>query len=105
MAIGPVQLIVLGFDQPKPHGEIIAELERLGDSDTVRVIDAVAVYKEARSRAHTRAIRRRSRCSLLPEAPAPASPDASSAPTLPIGWSTRPSGPTDTRHHAASATA
>jgi len=47
MAIGPVQLIVLGFDHPKFHGEIIAELERLRESDTVRVIDALAVYKDA----------------------------------------------------------
>ena len=47
MAIGPVQLIVLGFTHPKFHGEIIAELERLRESDTVRVIDALAVYKDA----------------------------------------------------------
>ena len=47
MAIGPVQLIVLGFERPEFHGEIIAELERLRESDTVRVIDALAVYKDA----------------------------------------------------------
>jgi len=47
MAIGPVQLIVLGFDHPNFHGEVIAELERLRESDTVRVIDALAVYKDA----------------------------------------------------------
>jgi len=47
MAIGPVQLIVLGFDHPDFHGEIIAELERLRDSDMVRVIDSIAVYKDA----------------------------------------------------------
>ena len=47
MAIGPVQLIVLGFEQPEFHGEIIAELERLHESGTVRVIDALAVYKDA----------------------------------------------------------
>ena len=47
MAIGPVQLIVLGFEHPRFHGEIIAELERLRESDTVRVIDALAVYKDA----------------------------------------------------------
>ena len=47
MAIGPVQLIVLGFEHPEFHGEIIAELERLKDSDTVRVIDALAVHKDA----------------------------------------------------------
>jgi uncharacterized membrane protein len=46
MAIGPVQLIVLGFNHPQFHGEIIAELERLRESDTVRVIDALAVYKD-----------------------------------------------------------
>jgi uncharacterized membrane protein len=47
MAIGPVQLIVLGFAHPDFHGEIIAELERLRENDTVRVIDALAVYKDA----------------------------------------------------------
>jgi uncharacterized membrane protein len=47
MAIGPVQLIVLGFNHPEFHGEIIAELERLKESDTVRVIDSLAVYKDA----------------------------------------------------------
>ena len=47
MAIGPVQLIVLGFNHPNFHGEIIEELERLRESDTVRVIDALAVHKDA----------------------------------------------------------
>jgi uncharacterized membrane protein len=47
MAIGPVQLIVLGFNHPEFHGEIVAELERLRESDTVRVIDALAVHKDA----------------------------------------------------------
>jgi uncharacterized membrane protein len=46
MAIGPVQLIVLGFNHPQFHGEIIAELERLRESDTVRVIDSLVVYKD-----------------------------------------------------------
>jgi uncharacterized membrane protein len=45
--IGPVQLIVLGFSHPDFHGEIIAELERLQESDSVRVIDSLAVYKDA----------------------------------------------------------
>lgn len=48
MAIGPVQLLVLGFQHPDFHGEIIAELERLRESDTVRVIDSLAVYKDAK---------------------------------------------------------
>ncbi len=47
MAIGPVQLIVLGFNHPNFHGEVIEELERLHASGTVRVIDALAVYKDA----------------------------------------------------------
>jgi len=47
MAIGPVQLIVLGFDHPNFRGEILEELERLRRSDTVRVVDALAVYKDA----------------------------------------------------------
>jgi len=47
MAIGPVQLFVLGFDNPEFHGEIIAELDRLKDSGTIRVIDALAVHKDA----------------------------------------------------------
>ena len=47
MAIGPVQLIVIGFKHPDFHGEIIEELERLRASDQVRVIDALAVHKDA----------------------------------------------------------
>jgi len=46
VAIGPVQLIVLGFGHPDFHGEIIEELEKLRESDTVRVIDSLAVYKD-----------------------------------------------------------
>ena len=46
MAIGPVQLIALGFNHPDFHGEIISELERLRESDTIRVIDSLAVYKD-----------------------------------------------------------
>ena len=46
MAIGPVQLIVLGFPEPNFHGQIITELERLRTTDTVRVIDALVVYKD-----------------------------------------------------------
>jgi uncharacterized membrane protein len=47
VTIGPVQLIVLGFSHPNFHGEIISELERLRASDTVKVIDSLAVYKDA----------------------------------------------------------
>ena len=47
MAIGPVQLIVLGFPHRDFHGEIVSQLERLRDSDTVRVIGALAVHRDA----------------------------------------------------------
>ena len=47
MAIGPVQLIVLGFPEPDFHGEVIAELDRLRSTDTIRVIDGLAVHKDA----------------------------------------------------------
>jgi uncharacterized membrane protein len=47
MAIGPVQLIVLGFPRPNFHGQVMTELERLRESDMVRVIDALAVHKDA----------------------------------------------------------
>jgi uncharacterized membrane protein len=47
MAIGPVQLIVLGFENPDFRGEILDELEKLRASDTVRLIDGLAVYKDA----------------------------------------------------------
>jgi uncharacterized membrane protein len=47
MGIGPVQLLVLGFDHPDFKGEVIEELERLRESDSVRVIDALAVHKDA----------------------------------------------------------
>ncbi len=46
MTIGPVQLVVLGFRHPNFQGEVIAELERLRQNDAVRVIDALAVYKD-----------------------------------------------------------
>jgi uncharacterized membrane protein len=40
-------LLVLGFKDPDFRGEIIQELERLRESDAVRVIDALAVFKDA----------------------------------------------------------
>ncbi|MGD8487192.1 MAG: hypothetical protein PVG27_04975 [Chloroflexota bacterium] len=47
MAIGPIQLIVLGFEHPDFKGEVLEELERLREKDTIRVIDSLAVYKDA----------------------------------------------------------
>lgn len=47
MAIGPVQLVVLGFNRPDFQGEIRKELAQLRDTDQVRVIDVLAVQKDA----------------------------------------------------------
>jgi uncharacterized membrane protein len=47
MTIGPVQLMVLGFNDPQAHGAIADELKRLRDSDMVRVVDALVVVKDA----------------------------------------------------------
>ena len=47
MAIGPVQLLAVGFDSPDFEGEVADELARLRDIDAVRVIDALVVYKSA----------------------------------------------------------
>lgn len=46
-AVGPVQLLVLGFEHPEFHAEIIEELKKLRESDTVRAIDSLAIYMDA----------------------------------------------------------
>lgn len=46
MAIGPVQLLVLGFNHPDFQGEIRKELQQLRDNDLVRVVDMLAVRKD-----------------------------------------------------------
>jgi hypothetical protein len=45
--IGPVQLLVVGFDQPSFEGEVLARLRSLREHDVVRVIDILVVYKDA----------------------------------------------------------
>jgi uncharacterized membrane protein len=46
MAIGPVQILVVGFGDAEFKGTIRAELERLKESDIVRLIDLIAVRKD-----------------------------------------------------------
>jgi uncharacterized membrane protein len=46
MAIGPVQMLVVGFDDPQFKGEIIEELKRLRDADIIRVIDMLVIKKD-----------------------------------------------------------
>jgi len=47
MTIGPVQLLVVAFDQPDFEGDVLAELERLREGDVVRVIDVLVVHKDS----------------------------------------------------------
>lgn len=42
---GPVQIIVIGFDNPDPQGEVLAEVERLRKLEIVRLVDLVVVAK------------------------------------------------------------
>jgi uncharacterized membrane protein len=46
MAIGPVQMLVVGFEGPEFKGEILKELTRLKDEDIIRLIDLVVVKKD-----------------------------------------------------------
>jgi uncharacterized membrane protein len=45
VAIGPVQLLAIGFKSPDFEGEVLDELARLRDSNAVKVIDSLLVYK------------------------------------------------------------
>ena len=47
MPLGPIQLLVVGFDRPDFSGEVLVELERLRESDVVRLIDLLVVHKSA----------------------------------------------------------
>ena len=46
MAIGPVQMLIVGFDEPKFKGEVLEELKRLKDEDIIRLIDLAVVRKD-----------------------------------------------------------
>ena len=46
MSLGPVQLMVVGFDHGNFTGEILPELKRLADADVVRVVDLMFVDKD-----------------------------------------------------------
>jgi uncharacterized membrane protein len=45
VTVGPVEIVVLGFEGPVEFDEITAELERLRDGDVVRLVDVIAVQK------------------------------------------------------------
>jgi uncharacterized membrane protein len=43
---GPVQIMVVSFDEPNFNGEILPELRRLREHDIVRLVDLVVVSKD-----------------------------------------------------------
>ena len=43
---GPVQVLVVGFDEPSFSGEVIAELTRLREAGVVRVVDVLLVRRD-----------------------------------------------------------
>ena len=46
MPMGPVQLLVVGFEDPQFKGNVLAELARLRDNDVVRLLDLIVVRKD-----------------------------------------------------------
>ncbi len=47
MALGPIEVLVVSFPGNQFNGEIIPELERLIDNDTISIIDGLLVQKAA----------------------------------------------------------
>lgn len=47
MTLGPVQFILIGLDNDKQRGDVIREIESVSDRGIIRVIDALAIRKEA----------------------------------------------------------
>lgn len=45
--MGPVQVLVVGYDEPRFSGEALAEVRRLEDAGTVRLIDVLVVAQDA----------------------------------------------------------
>jgi hypothetical protein len=47
---GPVDVVVLAFGEPRFDGSILAELERQAATGTIRVLDAMVLFKEENGR-------------------------------------------------------
>jgi hypothetical protein len=43
---GPVQVLVVGFEEPSFSGEVVAELGRLGHAGIVRLVDVLLVRRD-----------------------------------------------------------
>jgi uncharacterized membrane protein len=46
MEFGPMQILVIAFDDPKFTGEILPELHRLREHDIIRLVDMLVVAKD-----------------------------------------------------------
>jgi uncharacterized membrane protein len=44
--IGPLQVLVVGFTEPRLDGSILEELMAASDTGAVRIVDALGVYKD-----------------------------------------------------------
>ena len=49
----PVQILVVGFDEPSFSGAVMAELERLREAGVVRLVDVLLVRREEDGRFET----------------------------------------------------
>ncbi|HEV2998655.1 MAG TPA: hypothetical protein VGX16_06065 [Solirubrobacteraceae bacterium] len=54
--IGPIQMLIVGFEAPEFNGSILAQLQSLREDDLVRVIDILLVHKDASGEVQTRQI-------------------------------------------------
>ena len=47
MSYGPLELIVVGFDQPEFDGSVAAELAKVVENGAIRIVDLAVIYKDA----------------------------------------------------------
>jgi uncharacterized membrane protein len=47
MALGPIEVLMVGFPGNQFNGEILPELERLTTSDTIAIVDGLLLHKDA----------------------------------------------------------
>ena len=51
--MGPVQVLVVGYEQPAFTGEVLTEMARLSDAGLVRLVDVLLVTRAADGTFHT----------------------------------------------------
>jgi hypothetical protein len=47
MVLGPIEIVVIGFESGNFTGEIVAELEKLVEANTISIIDGLVVRKDS----------------------------------------------------------